>query len=166
MVTNTNILSSTVCNSNAKADFNLQMYLCHVCHVCSFGIHHDGQGNDCELEGRHPFIMSRQLMYDSSPLTWSSCSKEYITRFLEYGLRRVPSHPPQTAMYQITNSYFLFIHWNDWNSNEIMNYFWIVIMTNNTWHAHKHLFCLLCYLFTYFHFILSTVSLYNSLFSL
>lgn len=49
----------------------------------SFGIHHDGQGNDCELEGRHPFIMSRQLMYDSSPLTWSSCSKEYITRFLE-----------------------------------------------------------------------------------
>lgn len=52
--------------------------------VCgSFGIHHDGQGNDCELEGRHPFIMSRQLMYDSSPLTWSRCSKEYITRFLE-----------------------------------------------------------------------------------
>ncbi|XP_041856042.1 A disintegrin and metalloproteinase with thrombospondin motifs 12 isoform X2 [Melanotaenia boesemani] len=51
----------------------------------SFGIHHDGQGNDCELKGRHPFIMSRQLMYDSSPLTWSSCSKDYITRFLDRG---------------------------------------------------------------------------------
>ncbi|KAK5605589.1 hypothetical protein CRENBAI_009708, partial [Crenichthys baileyi] len=51
----------------------------------SFGIHHDGQGNDCEVGGKHPFIMSRQLMYDSSPLTWSSCSKEYITRFLDRG---------------------------------------------------------------------------------
>lgn len=60
------------------------MVLLMVVNVCgSFGIHHDGQGNDCELEGRHPFIMSRQLMYDSSPLTWSRCSKEYITRFLE-----------------------------------------------------------------------------------
>uniref|UniRef100_A0A1A8RNV2 ADAM metallopeptidase with thrombospondin type 1 motif, 12 n=1 Tax=Nothobranchius rachovii TaxID=451742 RepID=A0A1A8RNV2_9TELE len=29
--------------------------------------------------------MSRQLMYDSSPLTWSSCSKEYITHFLDRG---------------------------------------------------------------------------------
>ncbi|XP_035382028.1 A disintegrin and metalloproteinase with thrombospondin motifs 12 [Electrophorus electricus] len=51
----------------------------------SFGIQHDGQGNDCEVNGRHAFIMSRQLQYDSSPLTWSSCSKDYITRFLDRG---------------------------------------------------------------------------------
>ncbi|KAG9337921.1 hypothetical protein JZ751_027414 [Albula glossodonta] len=38
-----------------------------------------------ELGHRHPFIMSRQLKYDTSPLTWSPCSKEYITRFLDRG---------------------------------------------------------------------------------
>lgn len=50
---------------------------------CSFGIQHDGKENDCEPVGRHPYIMSRQLQYNPTPLTWSECSKEYITRFLE-----------------------------------------------------------------------------------
>ncbi|XP_069076644.1 A disintegrin and metalloproteinase with thrombospondin motifs 12 isoform X2 [Pleurodeles waltl] len=54
--------------------------------LTSFGILHDGQANDCEVNGRHPYIMSRQLHYDTSPLTWSHCSKEYITRFLDRGL--------------------------------------------------------------------------------
>lgn len=49
----------------------------------SFGIQHDGSSNDCEPVGKRPFIMSPQLLYDTSPLTWSRCSREYITRFLE-----------------------------------------------------------------------------------
>lgn len=49
----------------------------------SFGIQHDGSGNDCEPIGKRPFIMSPQLLYDAAPLTWSHCSREYITRFLE-----------------------------------------------------------------------------------
>lgn len=49
----------------------------------SFGIQHDGSGNDCEPVGKRPFIMSPQLLYDAAPLTWSRCSREYITRFLE-----------------------------------------------------------------------------------
>lgn len=49
----------------------------------SFGIQHDGNGNDCEPVGKRPFIMSPQLLYDTVPLTWSHCSREYITRFLE-----------------------------------------------------------------------------------
>lgn len=49
----------------------------------SFGIQHDGSGNDCEPVGKRPFIMSPQLLYDAAPLTWSHCSREYITRFLE-----------------------------------------------------------------------------------
>lgn len=49
----------------------------------SFGIQHDGSGNDCEAVGKRPFIMSPQLLYDTVPLTWSRCSREYITRFLE-----------------------------------------------------------------------------------
>ncbi|XP_067874310.1 A disintegrin and metalloproteinase with thrombospondin motifs 7-like isoform X2 [Heterodontus francisci] len=51
----------------------------------NFGIQHDGTGNDCEPIGKRPFIMSPQLLYDTSPLTWSRCSREYITRFLDRG---------------------------------------------------------------------------------
>ncbi|XP_029296255.1 A disintegrin and metalloproteinase with thrombospondin motifs 12-like [Cottoperca gobio] len=72
------------CNINEDSGLPVAFTIAHEMGH-NFGIHHDGQGNDCELEGRHPFIMSRQLMYDSSPLTWSSCSKEYITRFLDRG---------------------------------------------------------------------------------
>ncbi|XP_034026640.1 A disintegrin and metalloproteinase with thrombospondin motifs 12 [Thalassophryne amazonica] len=72
------------CNINEDSGLPVAFTIAHEMGH-SFGIHHDGQGNDCELEGRHPFIMSRQLMYDSSPLTWSPCSKDYITRFLDRG---------------------------------------------------------------------------------
>ncbi|KAJ3604586.1 hypothetical protein NHX12_029326 [Muraenolepis orangiensis] len=72
------------CNINEDSGLPVAFTIAHEMGH-NFGIHHDGQGNDCELEGRHPFIMSRQLMYDSSPLTWSSCSKDYITRFLDRG---------------------------------------------------------------------------------
>ncbi|XP_028614761.1 A disintegrin and metalloproteinase with thrombospondin motifs 7 isoform X2 [Grammomys surdaster] len=52
----------------------------------SFGIQHDGTGNDCESIGKRPFIMSPQLLYDRGiPLTWSRCSRDYITRFLDRG---------------------------------------------------------------------------------
>uniref|UniRef100_A0AAZ3QY34 ADAM metallopeptidase with thrombospondin type 1 motif, 12 n=1 Tax=Oncorhynchus tshawytscha TaxID=74940 RepID=A0AAZ3QY34_ONCTS len=72
------------CNINEDSGLPVAFTVAHELGH-SFGIHHDGQGNDCELDGRHPFIMSRQLMYDTSPLTWSSCSKDYITRFLDRG---------------------------------------------------------------------------------
>ncbi|KAK7934407.1 hypothetical protein WMY93_005303 [Mugilogobius chulae] len=72
------------CNINEDSGLPVAFTIAHEMGH-SFGIYHDGQGNDCEVDGRHPFIMSRQLMYDSSPLTWSSCSKEYITRFLDRG---------------------------------------------------------------------------------
>ncbi|XP_030647560.1 A disintegrin and metalloproteinase with thrombospondin motifs 12-like [Chanos chanos] len=72
------------CNINEDSGLPVAFTIAHELGH-SFGIHHDGQGNDCELEGRHPFIMSRQLHYDSSPLTWSPCSKDYITRFLDRG---------------------------------------------------------------------------------
>nr|XP_020449606.1 A disintegrin and metalloproteinase with thrombospondin motifs 12-like [Monopterus albus] len=72
------------CNINEDSGLPVAFTIAHEMGH-SFGIHHDGQGNDCEHGWRHPFIMSRQLMYDSSPLTWSSCSKDYITRFLDRG---------------------------------------------------------------------------------
>lgn len=52
-----------------------------LCH--SFGMQHDGNGNDCEPIGKRPFVMSPQLLYGTSLPRWSRCSRQYITRFLE-----------------------------------------------------------------------------------
>lgn len=49
----------------------------------SFGIQHDGNGNDCEPVGKRPFVMSPQLLYGTFLPRWSRCSRQYITRFLE-----------------------------------------------------------------------------------
>ncbi|XP_061409573.1 A disintegrin and metalloproteinase with thrombospondin motifs 7-like isoform X1 [Lethenteron reissneri] len=72
------------CNINEDTGLPLAFTVAHEMGH-SFGIQHDGQGNDCEPVGKRPFIMSPQLLYDTSPLTWSRCSKEYITRFLDRG---------------------------------------------------------------------------------
>ncbi|KAK3562031.1 hypothetical protein QTP86_024784, partial [Hemibagrus guttatus] len=50
----------------------------------NFGTEHDGNGNDCEPIGKRPFVMSPQLLYGTSPPNWSRCSRQYITRFLDY----------------------------------------------------------------------------------
>ncbi|XP_073083374.1 A disintegrin and metalloproteinase with thrombospondin motifs 7 isoform X1 [Manis javanica] len=60
----------------------------------SFGVQHDGSGNDCEPIGKRPFIMSPQLLYDAAPLTWSRCSRQYITRFLDRGWGLCLDDPP------------------------------------------------------------------------
>ncbi|XP_004738116.2 A disintegrin and metalloproteinase with thrombospondin motifs 12 isoform X1 [Mustela putorius furo] len=72
------------CNINEDSGLPLAFTIAHELGH-SFGIQHDGKENDCEPEGRHPYLMSRQLQYNPSPLTWSKCSKEYITRFLDRG---------------------------------------------------------------------------------
>ncbi|XP_062984240.1 A disintegrin and metalloproteinase with thrombospondin motifs 12 [Elgaria multicarinata webbii] len=72
------------CNINEDSGLPLAFTIAHELGH-SFGIQHDGKENDCEPEGRRPYIMSRQLQYDPSPLTWSQCSKDYITRFLDRG---------------------------------------------------------------------------------
>ncbi|XP_028257428.1 A disintegrin and metalloproteinase with thrombospondin motifs 7 [Parambassis ranga] len=51
----------------------------------NFGMQHDGNGNDCEPIGKRPFVMSPQLLYGTSLPRWSSCSRQYITRFLDRG---------------------------------------------------------------------------------
>uniref|UniRef100_S4RPH2 ADAM metallopeptidase with thrombospondin type 1 motif 7 n=1 Tax=Petromyzon marinus TaxID=7757 RepID=S4RPH2_PETMA len=52
----------------------------------SLGMRHDGQGNDCEPGALgHPLVMAPHIVYDSASLGWSSCSRQYITRFLDRG---------------------------------------------------------------------------------
>ncbi|XP_021536138.2 A disintegrin and metalloproteinase with thrombospondin motifs 7 [Neomonachus schauinslandi] len=72
------------CNINEDTGLPLAFTVAHELGH-SFGIQHDGSGNDCEPIGKRPFIMSPQLLYDTAPLTWSRCSREYITRFLDRG---------------------------------------------------------------------------------
>uniref|UniRef100_A0AAV2LR05 Uncharacterized protein n=1 Tax=Knipowitschia caucasica TaxID=637954 RepID=A0AAV2LR05_KNICA len=63
----------------------------------NLGMQHDGSGNECEPVGKRPFVMSPQLLYGTSLPKWSSCSREYITRFLDRGwgwcLDDPPGHP-------------------------------------------------------------------------
>ncbi|XP_004617610.1 A disintegrin and metalloproteinase with thrombospondin motifs 7 [Sorex araneus] len=60
----------------------------------SFGVQHDGLGNPCLSQGKSPFIMSPQLLYSTTPLTWSPCSRQYITRFLDRGWGMCLDDPP------------------------------------------------------------------------
>ncbi|XP_075431506.1 A disintegrin and metalloproteinase with thrombospondin motifs 7 isoform X2 [Ascaphus truei] len=64
----------------------------------SFGVQHDGSGNDCEPQGKRPHIMSPQLLYDTSPLIWSRCSRDYITRFLDRGWGLCLDDPPSMEL--------------------------------------------------------------------
>ncbi|XP_048460414.1 A disintegrin and metalloproteinase with thrombospondin motifs 12-like [Rhincodon typus] len=81
------------CNINEDSGLPVAFTIAHeIGH--SFGIQHDGQGNDCEPIEKHHFIMSRQLQYDQSPLIWSHCSKDYITRFLDRGWGFCLNDPP------------------------------------------------------------------------
>ncbi|XP_040833590.1 A disintegrin and metalloproteinase with thrombospondin motifs 12 [Ochotona curzoniae] len=72
------------CNINEDSGLPLAFTIAHELGH-SFGIQHDGKDNDCEPVDKHPYIMTRQLQYDSAPMIWSRCSKEYITRFLDRG---------------------------------------------------------------------------------
>ncbi|XP_066491482.1 A disintegrin and metalloproteinase with thrombospondin motifs 7 isoform X2 [Tiliqua scincoides] len=81
------------CNINEDTGLPLAFTVAHELGH-SFGIQHDGSGNDCEPVGKRPFVMSPQLLYDTSPLTWSRCSREYITRFLDRGWGLCLDDPP------------------------------------------------------------------------
>uniref|UniRef100_A0A8D2Q856 ADAM metallopeptidase with thrombospondin type 1 motif 7 n=1 Tax=Varanus komodoensis TaxID=61221 RepID=A0A8D2Q856_VARKO len=85
------------CNINEDTGLPLAFTVAHELGH-SFGIQHDGSGNDCEPVGKRPFIMSPQLLYDTSPLTWSHCSREYITRFLDRGWGLCLDDPPAKDM--------------------------------------------------------------------
>ncbi|KAK3089633.1 hypothetical protein FSP39_005227 [Pinctada imbricata] len=68
----------------------------------NFGMQHDGSGNICGTPGSDEpaGIMAAQLTRDARPFNWSSCSRRYITDFIDNEksscLNNVPSTPLST----------------------------------------------------------------------
>ncbi|XP_072037739.1 A disintegrin and metalloproteinase with thrombospondin motifs 7-like [Amphiura filiformis] len=67
----------------------------------NFGMQHDGTGNDCDPSNSSDIhMMSPLLTMDSSPLTWSRCSREYITKFFDRGWGYCLQDEPSDHSYQ------------------------------------------------------------------
>ncbi|KAL2087623.1 hypothetical protein ACEWY4_016451 [Coilia grayii] len=50
----------------------------------NFGMNHDGIGNACGTKGHETAkLMAAHITANTNPFTWSACSKDYITSFLE-----------------------------------------------------------------------------------
>ncbi|MEJ1269870.1 myosin IE [Cricetulus griseus] len=53
----------------------------------TFGMNHDGVGNGCGARGQDPAkLMAAHITMKTNPFVWSSCSRDYITSFLDSGL--------------------------------------------------------------------------------
>uniref|UniRef100_A0A8C6NQN4 ADAM metallopeptidase with thrombospondin type 1 motif 6 n=1 Tax=Nothobranchius furzeri TaxID=105023 RepID=A0A8C6NQN4_NOTFU len=52
----------------------------------SFGMNHDGIGNSCGTKGHETAkLMAAHITANTNPFSWSACSKDYITSFLDSG---------------------------------------------------------------------------------
>ncbi|KAI1905320.1 hypothetical protein AGOR_G00014880 [Albula goreensis] len=50
----------------------------------NFGMNHDGIGNSCGTKGHEAAkLMAAHITANTNPFSWSACSKDYITSFLE-----------------------------------------------------------------------------------
>ncbi|XP_004454757.1 A disintegrin and metalloproteinase with thrombospondin motifs 10 [Dasypus novemcinctus] len=53
----------------------------------TFGMNHDGVGNSCGARGQDAAkLMAAHITMKTNPFVWSSCSRDYITSFLDSGL--------------------------------------------------------------------------------
>ncbi|XP_074610402.1 A disintegrin and metalloproteinase with thrombospondin motifs 20-like isoform X2 [Acropora palmata] len=50
-----------------------------------FGLPHDGDNNRCTRSRGDQHLMARTLSYDNKPWSWSNCSRDKITQFLDLG---------------------------------------------------------------------------------
>ncbi|KAL3244077.1 hypothetical protein MRX96_047329 [Rhipicephalus microplus] len=71
------------CNVNQDSGLTLAYTIAHeIGH--NFGMSHDGPHNGCQAPaGLRQHVMAPHLSSDPSPLVWSNCSREEITRFLD-----------------------------------------------------------------------------------
>ncbi|GFO22282.1 A disintegrin and metalloproteinase with thrombospondin motifs 6 [Plakobranchus ocellatus] len=61
----------------------------------NFGMLHDGADNQCGRPGNEPArLMASRLTSETSPFHWSSCSRRYVTDFLDSGKGRCLDNVP------------------------------------------------------------------------
>uniref|UniRef100_A0A8C4U4C5 Peptidase M12B domain-containing protein n=1 Tax=Falco tinnunculus TaxID=100819 RepID=A0A8C4U4C5_FALTI len=54
--------------------------------ITSFGMNHDGIGNSCGTKGHEAAkLMAAHITANTNPFSWSACSRDYITSFLDSG---------------------------------------------------------------------------------
>ncbi|NWR39368.1 ATS6 metalloproteinase, partial [Tachuris rubrigastra] len=54
--------------------------------LSSFGMNHDGIGNTCGTKGHEAAkLMAAHITANTNPFSWSACSRDYITSFLDSG---------------------------------------------------------------------------------
>ncbi|XP_039272009.2 A disintegrin and metalloproteinase with thrombospondin motifs 7-like isoform X1 [Styela clava] len=70
------------CNVNQDTGLSVAYTVAHELGH-NFAMHHDGQLNDCRPSPKYNHVMAPHITSSSLPMVWSSCSRKYITRFLD-----------------------------------------------------------------------------------
>ncbi|XP_078524447.1 A disintegrin and metalloproteinase with thrombospondin motifs 10 [Lissotriton helveticus] len=61
----------------------------------TFGMNHDGVGNNCGSRGQETAkLMAAHITMKTNPFVWSTCSRDYITSFLDSGLGMCLNNAP------------------------------------------------------------------------
>uniref|UniRef100_H2YTT5 Peptidase M12B domain-containing protein n=1 Tax=Ciona savignyi TaxID=51511 RepID=H2YTT5_CIOSA len=85
------------CNVNQDTGLSLAFTVAHELGH-NFAMHHDGQFNSCKPDETSPRVMTPHLTSNNLPMQWSTCSREYITRFLDRNWGFCLMDPPSPSL--------------------------------------------------------------------